>query len=75
MNLGQKDYHLEKDGNKEYICISKEALEKWRDHYRQVKDNMPETHPSYQFMKGFYAGHIETLMDILQHFEWEEEEG
>lgn len=55
-----KDYKI--DGS--YICISKEELEKWRDHYdaeamKRGKDKIG----------WFYLGKREVLIDMLKMFE------
>lgn len=49
------------------IFIIKEALEKWRDHYRKVASKY-ENEP---FKWGFYMGKADVLIDMIKHFEEE----
>lgn len=55
-----QDYKI--DGN--YICISKEDLEKWRDHYQEVANTRGRGKIGW-----FYLGKREVIIDMLKMFE------
>ena len=55
-----KDYKI--DGG--YFCISKEELEKWRDHYYSVASEKGKGKIGW-----FYLGKHEVIIDILKMFE------
>lgn len=58
-----QDYKIEGD----YICISKEELEKWRDHYHKVSKEGHREPTS--FLRGYYNGKKDVFIDILRMFE------
>lgn len=53
------------------IFITKEALEKWRDHYLKVADKSKEE----PFKWGLYIGKADVLIDLLKHFEEDRYDG
>ena len=60
-------------GLEEVIIITREALEKWCDHYLNESYEIPEAHPAREFMVGFCKGKASVLCDLLKHFEDDEE--
>lgn len=55
-----QDYKVEGD----YICISKDELEKWRDHYESVASEKGRGKIGW-----FYLGKREVLIDMLKMFD------
>lgn len=55
-----QDYKI--DG--EYICISKEELERWRDHYQEEANTRGRGKIGW-----FYLGKREVMIDMLKMFE------
>lgn len=55
-----KDYKIDGD----YICISKEELEEWRDHYDAEAMKRDKGKIGW-----FYLGKREVIIDILKMFE------
>lgn len=53
------------------IFITKEALEKWRDHYQKTSDEQKRKHQSTAAYFDYYLGKAAVLTDILKHFEEE----
>lgn len=64
MILGEKDYRIEEDG----IWISKKALEKVRDYYREVCKEHAKGEV-LDWSAGVDLGKRDMLNDILKHFE------
>lgn len=71
MQLNDNEFDLctlccRNDEMKDSIIITKESLEKWRDHY---------VNKAYEaigmWTNGLYSGKIDVLSDLLKHFEKE----
>lgn len=58
-----QDYKI--DG--EYLCISKEELETWRDHYYQLACHHKTNNDS--FRQSLYIGKHSVMCDMLKMFE------
>lgn len=58
-----------KSGVENAIIITKDALEKWIDKYRNNTNEIQRDNPQHQFMAGFWAGKADALIDILKHFD------
>lgn len=68
MRLEPNEYVIKKKGDLETITITKEALEKWRDHYL----NVAKKYKKDPCKRGYFIGKAGTLIDLLKHFEEEE---
>ena len=55
-------YDCKIDGDN--ITISKDVLEKWRDHYWEVSRKQDD-----EWRKGFYIGKADVYINILKLFE------
>lgn len=75
MRLDNNEYGIDilmkDDTCKEAITISKEALEKLRDHYLKVADGCKKE----PFKWGLYVGKADVLIDLLKHFEEDRYDG
>lgn len=58
-----KDYRI--DG--EYICINRKELEELRDRYDKI-NHQTHRQPA-TFLKGYYNGKKDVIIDILNMFE------
>ena len=69
MRLEPHEYIIKKKGDLESITITKEALEKWRDHYKELaREHANEMRPDW----WYYKGKADLLTNLLKHFEEEE---
>ena len=57
-----QDYKIDGD----YICISREELEKWRDHYYKL--GLEGHRGPASFLSGYYNGKKDVFIDILRMF-------
>lgn len=64
MVLQKDEYEISRDGKK--ITLSKEALEKLRDHYNKLSAFKDEV-PSY--ISWLYIGRTDAIVRILKMFE------
>lgn len=53
------------------IFITKEALERWRDHYREVARKGKDEDGGTSLKGRFFLGKLDAIIDILKHFEEE----
>lgn len=67
MKFNDNEYVIKREGDLETITITKEALEKLREHYAlcSIGDKPLST-------KWYYDGKMAVCIDILKHFDEEE---
>jgi regulation of enolase protein 1 (concanavalin A-like superfamily) len=51
----------------DYICISKEELEKWRKHYHEL--SVENYNKGDHWRMVFYGGKRDVIIDMLKMFE------
>lgn len=75
MQLKNDEYKIigfnSEDESCEGIFISKKALEKWRDHYREVAMKGKDEDGETTWKGWFFLGKRDVIVDILKHFEEE----